>query len=89
MRNSGGKYGYCASKAALNMITKILSFDLREHGIVVISLHPGWVQTPMTRNEDAPLTPAESIEGMLQVIESLEMKDTGRFLDWKGNEIPR
>ncbi len=88
MRNSGGKYGYCASKAALNMITKIQSFDLREHGILVLSLHPGWVQTPMTRNEDAPLTPAESIEGMLQVIDSLEMKDSGRFLDWQGNEIP-
>ena len=88
MRNSGGKYGYCTSKAALNMITKILSFDLREHGILVLSLHPGWVQTPMTRNEEAPLTPAESIEGMLQVIESLEMEDSGRFLDWQGNEIP-
>ena len=87
MRNSGGKYGYCTSKAALNMITKILSFDLREHGIMVLSLHPGWVQTPMTRNEDAPLKPAESINGMLQVIESLEMEDTGRFLDWKGNGI--
>ena len=88
MRNSGGKYGYCTSKVALNMITRILSFDLREHGILVLSLHPGWVQTPMTRNEEAPLTPTESIEGMLQVIESLEMKDTGRFLDWKGNEFP-
>ena len=88
MRNSGGKYGYCASKAALNMITKILSFDLLEHGIPVLSLHPGWVQTPMTHNEDAPLTPAESIDGMLQVIDSLEMKDSGRFLDWQGNEIP-
>ena len=55
---------------------------------MVLSLHPGWVRTPMTRNEDAPLEPAESIEGMLQVIDSLEMKDTGRFLDWKGKEIP-
>jgi NAD(P)-dependent dehydrogenase (short-subunit alcohol dehydrogenase family) len=88
MRNSGGKFGYCASKAALNMITKILSFDLQKHGIMVIALHPGWVQTPMTRNENAPMTPAESIDGMLQVIDSLEMQDTGRFLDWKGREIP-
>lgn len=88
MRNSGGKYGYCASKAALNMITKILSFDLQKHGIMVIALHPGWVQTPMTRNENAPMTPEESIEGMLRVIDTLEMQDTGRFLDWKGIEVP-
>lgn len=83
-----GKYGYSASKAALNMMSKILSFELRDHEIIVVSLHPGWVKTTMTRNENAPLEPEESISGMIRVIESLEMKDSGRFLDWKGNEIP-
>jgi NAD(P)-dependent dehydrogenase (short-subunit alcohol dehydrogenase family) len=87
-RNSGGKYGYCASKAALNMITKILSNELIRNEIIVVALHPGWVKTPMTKNENAPLEPFESIGGMMQVIDSLEMKDTGRFLDWKGNDIP-
>jgi NAD(P)-dependent dehydrogenase (short-subunit alcohol dehydrogenase family) len=87
-KNRGGKYGYSASKTALNMMTRILSFQLREHEIIVVSLHPGWVQTTMTRNENAPLEPAESISGMIRVIESLEIKDSGRFIDWKGNEIP-
>ena len=87
-RNYAGKYGYCASKAALNMITKILSVELRGHGIVVVSLHPGWVKTSMTRNENAPLEPSESISGMTKAIESLTLEDTGRFLDWRGNEIP-
>lgn len=83
-----GKYSYCASKAALNMMTKILSAELREAGIGVVSFHPGWVQTRMTRNEDAPMTPEESIGGMLRVIESLGPDDSGKFLDWKGNEVP-
>ena len=87
-KNRGGKYGYSASKAALNMITKILSNELMGSEIIVVALHPGWVKTPMTKNENAPLEPFESIGGMIQVIASLEMKDTGRFLDWKGNEIP-
>jgi NAD(P)-dependent dehydrogenase (short-subunit alcohol dehydrogenase family) len=87
-KSHGGKYGYSASKAALNMITRILSVDLSPHGIVVVSLHPGWVKTTMTRNENAPLEPSESISGMIQVLESLEMNDTGRFLDWTGREIP-
>jgi NAD(P)-dependent dehydrogenase (short-subunit alcohol dehydrogenase family) len=87
-KSSKGKYGYSASKAALNMITKILSIELREHEIIAISLHPGWVKTTMTQNENAPLEPVESINGMLRVIESLEMKDSGRFLDWRGDEIP-
>jgi NAD(P)-dependent dehydrogenase (short-subunit alcohol dehydrogenase family) len=87
-KGHAGKYGYSASKAALNMITKILSVELRSHGFLVVSLHPGWVKTSMTRNENAPLEPSESIGGMMQVIESLSMEDSGRFLDWKGNEIP-
>ena len=87
-KNRQGKYGYSASKAALNMMTKILSVELWDQGIIVVSLHPGWVQTTMTRNENAPLAPAESIAGLIQVIESLDMKDTGGFLDWKGRELP-
>jgi hypothetical protein len=38
--------------------------------------------------ENAPLEPVESINGMIRVIEALNMDDTGRFLDWKGNELP-
>lgn len=87
-RNHKGKYGYCASKAALNMVTKILSYELREHGIKVLALHPGWVKTPMTQHEPAPLDPKESIQGMIRVIESLEKKDSGSFLSWEGNQIP-
>ena len=87
-KSHGGKYDYSASKAALNMITRILAVDLSAHGIIVVSLHPGWVKTTMTRNENAPLEPSESISGMIQVLESLDMNGTGRFLDWTGREIP-
>ncbi|MFW9997884.1 MAG: SDR family oxidoreductase [Candidatus Odinarchaeota archaeon] len=86
--NSSYGYGYCSSKAALNMITTMLSVELEDHGIIVISLHPGWVKTTMLYTENAPLEPLESISGMMMIIESLEMKSTGKFLDWKGNEIP-
>ena len=39
----GGWYAYCASKAALNMLTRKLAADLRGDGITVFSVHPGWV----------------------------------------------
>jgi NAD(P)-dependent dehydrogenase (short-subunit alcohol dehydrogenase family) len=87
-KSHGGKYGYSASKAALNMVTRILSVDLRAHGIIVISLHPGWVKTTMTRHEDAPLEPSDSIGGMIQILDSLDMNDTGSFIDWRGRPIP-
>jgi NAD(P)-dependent dehydrogenase (short-subunit alcohol dehydrogenase family) len=81
-------YGYSASKTALNMMTRMLSHELRDHGIIVVSFHPGWVRTTMLYCDNAPLAPAESVGGMIQVIESLEMKDSGRFLDWQGNKVP-
>lgn len=90
-RKKGGGdtgYGYSSSKAALNMMTKMLSHELRDYGIIVVSLHPGWVRTTMLYCENAPLEPSESIGGMIRVIDSLEMNDSGRFLDWQGNEVP-
>lgn len=84
----GGGYSYGASKAALNMISKSLSIDLEEDSITVISMHPGWVKTSMEYTENAPLTTYESIKGMNKVIEGLTIKDTGKFFDWEGNELP-
>jgi NAD(P)-dependent dehydrogenase (short-subunit alcohol dehydrogenase family) len=86
--NGSTGYGYSSSKAALNMITKMLSNELKDHGIKVVSLHPGWVKTTMLYTENAPLEPVESISGMIRVIESLDMNSTGHYIDWKGNELP-
>ena len=36
----------------------------------------------------APLVPEQSVRGMIRVINGLTMQDSGRFLDWQGNEIP-
>lgn len=46
----GGNYGHHASKAALNMVGKLLSFDLQEKGVSVGLLHPGFMRTEMTRD---------------------------------------
>lgn len=42
-------YGHHASKAALNMVGKLLSFDLRDKLIAVSIVHPGFMRTDMTR----------------------------------------
>jgi len=46
------------------------------------------VKTTMAYTEKAPLESAESIAGMLRVIDGLRPEDSGRFLDWHGEEMP-
>jgi NAD(P)-dependent dehydrogenase (short-subunit alcohol dehydrogenase family) len=43
----GSMPAYNVSKAALNAITRVLADDLRESGILVNSVCPGWVRTDM------------------------------------------
>jgi len=86
-RTGASNYSYCASKAALNMFSKLLSLDLKNKGIIVLALHPGHVKTDMGGSA-APLAPEESIGGMIAVIDSITEEDSGKFLDWEGQEIP-
>lgn len=78
---------YAVSKAALNMATVQLAHALRERGIVVVALHPGWVQTDMG-GAGARETPQDSVAGLRRVIAGLEDADSGRFLDWTGASLP-
>ena len=80
-------YSYNSSKAALNMLTRILASELRPTGIVAVVVHPGWVQTDMGGSA-APLKPAESARGILDLAERLDMNDTGEFFTWDGRKHP-
>ncbi|XP_009089118.2 C-factor-like isoform X1 [Serinus canaria] len=81
---------YRCSKAALNMLSKCQSLAYKEHGILCVALHPGWVQTDMGRSvgQVPPVTVDDSVQGMLKVLSSLSEKNTGAYLDWEGNVIP-
>lgn len=82
-----GYYGYRASKAALNMLAKLASLDLASDGVMVVNLHPGWVQTRMG-GENAAITPKESAEGLVRVIENLTDDMRGGLYDYRGEKIP-
>lgn len=83
----GGYYGYRTSKAALNMIHRCLAAELAGQGFVCAVLHPGWVRTGMGGNH-APLSPMESVHGLLGVIARLKRQDNGGFFDYTGTDIP-
>jgi NAD(P)-dependent dehydrogenase (short-subunit alcohol dehydrogenase family) len=87
LMNRGDWYAYRASKAALNIVSHALSFDLRDGRTIVVAMHPGWVKTAMG-TEGAPYPLVESVTSLLGVIGGLTFEDSGRFLNWKGDELP-
>ena len=85
---SGGYYGYRMSKAALCMAGKSLSIDLKPHGISVALLHPGLVCTRMTGFTPHGITPEESVNGLIQRMDSLTIESSGSFLHSNGESLP-
>lgn len=87
LKTSGSNYGYCGSKAALNMLSRALAYDLLPVGITVLMVNPGWVQTRMG-GDHAKLTPEQSVAGILKVMRNATPDDAGKFLQWDGTEHP-
>ncbi|MES2672573.1 MAG: SDR family oxidoreductase [Pseudomonadota bacterium] len=82
-----GTPSYNISKAAQNMATLLLAHALRDRGIRVVALHPGWVQTEMG-GDGAQIAATASVVGLLRVVDGLSLDDSGRFLDWQGQPQP-
>lgn len=85
--SSGGKYGYRASKAALNAIGKSLAVDLAPRGIAVALIHPGFVKTRMV-GFGGLISPEESAEGIARRIEALTLENSGGFWHSNGEPLP-
>ncbi|MBM3762008.1 MAG: SDR family oxidoreductase [Acidobacteria bacterium] len=59
-------FGYNGSKAAVNMFTVTLAFELKDTAIKVNSAHPGWVKTQLG-GEEAPLGVEEGAKTSVQL----------------------
>jgi NAD(P)-dependent dehydrogenase (short-subunit alcohol dehydrogenase family) len=82
-----GTPSYNISKAAQNMATALLAKALAARGIIVLALHPGWVQTDMG-GSGATLTPTQSVQGLLQVVDGASLESSGKFFNWHGDTLP-
>lgn len=59
-----GSLAYRSSKAALNMITRVLAAELKPQGVRVNAVHPGWIRTRM----GGPAAPGRPEEGAEPIV---------------------
>ena len=83
----GGHYAYGAAKAGLNRMMRSVAIDVKDRGIVVGLVHPGWVQTDMG-GAAAEITPQESAAGIRKVTADWTLDRSGDFLKWNGETHP-
>lgn len=84
---SGAYYGYRMSKAALNAAGRSLAMDLRDAGIAVFLLHPGFVRTQMTGGQ-GDRSPQEAAAGLIERLDTLGLAETGSFWHANGTPLP-
>ena len=61
--------------------------ELEALGASLIILHPGWVETDMG-GPHAPLTPQESVKGIVARLNEQNGELSGRFVQYDGRELP-
>lgn len=89
----GGWISYRVSKAGVNQLTRTAAVELGRKNTIVVSLHPGTVDTDLSRDhirnvpKDKLFSNWQSSEYLLNVIGKLTEKDNGSFLDYAGKPI--
>ncbi|KAI1779089.1 oxidoreductase [Hypoxylon cercidicola] len=86
-KEGGGNYAHHASKAALNMAGKLLSIDLKEKGVIVSIIHPGFMRTEMTKgvgfdkhwDDGGAVTPEEAAKSLVDWTEKLDITKSGEY----------
>ncbi len=89
----GGWYSYRASKAALNQIIKTSSIEQKRFNknLIMVSVHPGTVNTRLSYpfiGKRKVQTPSEAAIKIINLLETLTLKDSGLFFDYNKNIIP-
>ncbi|MFW7379897.1 MAG: SDR family oxidoreductase [Oligoflexus sp.] len=92
----GGWYSYRASKAAQNMLTKTLSWELKRRceNAIVVAFHPGTVDTELSQPfqagvpADRLFSSSRAAKQLISLALTWNLNDNGKFYAWDGIEIP-
>ncbi|WP_078554397.1 SDR family NAD(P)-dependent oxidoreductase [Bacillus alkalicellulosilyticus] len=80
-------YSYRIAKASQNMLTVSLYQELRKKGIHVSSIHPGKLTTG-TASADADMEASEAARYIFEWVDSLSMRQSGKFVEPNVGDMP-
>ena len=92
----GGWYGYRASKAALNQFIRTIANECRIKNprAAIVAVHPGTTDTDLSRPFQKNVSPGKlygadlTARRLLNVLERVDERQSGTFLNWDGSPIP-
>jgi NAD(P)-dependent dehydrogenase (short-subunit alcohol dehydrogenase family) len=90
VRGMKGAGAYCASKAAVHSYCESLRLEMRPYGIRVVTIAPGYIDTPMTSNNRFPmpfLMPAERFAA--QAVRAIGAGASFRVIPWQMGLVAR
>ena len=93
---SGGWYSYRTSKAALNMLVRTASIELKRQlpAAILVALHPGTTDTAMSKPFQRNLPagqlqqPVDTARRLAATVAALTPTQTGALLHWDGTVLP-
>ena len=59
---------YCSSKAAVTTLLESLKAEYKPYNVKIISVHPGFIKTPMTDKNDFPMPYLMGVEKAVEII---------------------
>jgi len=78
---------YATSKAAVNKAMTLIAGQVRDRGVIVALLCPGYVRTRMNVDGRAPVEARDSVAGMRRIINGLTLAQSGSFTRYNGESI--
>lgn len=84
VRGLPGHAGYCGAKAAVVQMCESLRTELKLHGVRVVTLAPGYIDTPMTRDNDYPMPFLMKAERFAdRAFRAVAQGDSWRVIPWQ------
>jgi NAD(P)-dependent dehydrogenase (short-subunit alcohol dehydrogenase family) len=77
------RYAYMMSKAAVNMLSRVMAYEFKDKNIITIAWSPGWVKTRLG-TEKATLTLDEAGAMNVRVLKSITPYHNGKWVDVSG-----